>query len=241
MELEKEKVQEFVDEAVRKYEEGSIFGNGVEVRSKESHRLPTSECREEATIGADALNSGTAFHSIRNQINTIIDCEEQKVINRLDGEADLKETITADEFAGDIFTQSIRSVPLSSDNRVLLPDYDEYRFQLENEYGVRDALPHNPRIPIYWFDPDIFSRRGFVVSSRVHVVQEEHGADWPIVNEDLDIGELDADNSENRLIIHLGNRGYHPIEVSLWTEFSDPQTIDDESVCKLSLPDPADV
>ncbi|RQG87118.1 hypothetical protein EA462_15955 [Natrarchaeobius halalkaliphilus] len=241
MDLDKDRVQEFVDDSVSYYEEQSIIGNGVSFHLRGSERITFSECRKETTIGVDTLNSETGVIAIRNQIDQIIDCEETAVIQDLDNEASLEEAISSSEFARDLFTESIHGVPLSSDNRLLLPDHQNYRDILIDEYGMDEYLPHGDQVPIYWFAPDIFQDRGFVVRNNVPVVQEVHGSKYGIVNERLDIGELKEDNSENRLMIHLGSTGYHPIEVSLWTKFSSLQTFDDESVCQLELPDPATV
>lgn len=241
MDLDKGRVQKFVDDSVNYYEEQSIIGNGVSFRLRDSERVPFSECKKETTIGVDTLNSETGVVPVRNQIDQITDCEEIAVIQDLDDEASLEEAISSSEFARELFTESIQGVPLSSDNRVLLPDHQNYRDALIDEYGTDEYLSHSDQVPIYWFAPDIFQDRGFVVRSNVPVVQETHGSKYGIVNKRLDIGELEEDNSENRLMIHLGSTGYHPIEVSLWTKFSSLQTFDDESVCQLELPDPATV
>lgn len=241
MNLDRDRVQEFVDDSVNYYEVQSIIGNGVSFRLRDSERIPFSECRRETTIGVDTLNSKSGVVAVRNQIDQITDCEEIEVIQDLDNEASLEEAISSSEFARDLFTKSIQGVPLSRDNRVLLPNHQKYRDILIDEYGADEYLPHSDQVPIYWFPPDIFRDRGFVVGSDVPVVQEVHGSEYGIVNEELDIGELEEDNSENRLMIHLGSTGYHPIEVSLWTKFSSLQTFDDDSVCQLELPDPATV
>jgi hypothetical protein len=120
-----------------------------------------------------------------------------------------------------LFTESIQCLPLSSKNTVFLPNYLNYKLRLGNHYGTSGYLPHSDNIPIYWFDEDVFPRKGFVVNSRTYAVQETHGDEYSILNDKLGAGELDSDNSDNRLKIHLGADGGHPIKVSLWSKFSD--------------------
>jgi len=239
MELEKEKVQEFVDDVVSEYREESILGNGVTVESADSHSLPLNQCQEESETDVDSLNVGTALMSVRREITRVADCEEEKIVTSLEAESEEVESVSPGSFAAELTGKS-KSLKLSSENQVLLPDHPEYRIALEQKFGTSEYVGGNSGASAYYFDPDLFPETGFVVSSQVYVVQEEQGSSG-VVSDDLDIGVLDGDNSGNRLQLHIGDKGIFPVDVVMWSEFTDPQNVDEEKLLALDLPDPDQV
>lgn len=239
MELEKEKVQEFVDLVASEYEEESILGNGVTVESTDSHSIPLNQCQMESETDVDSLNMGAALMSVRREISQVTDCEEEKVVTSLEAESEKVEPVSPESFAAEL-TGKANSLKLSSENQVLLPDHPEYKIALEQKFGTSEYVGGRSGVSAYYFDPDLFPDTGFVVSSQVYVVQEEQGS-ISVVSDDLDIGVLDGDTSKNRLQLHVGGKGLFPVDVVMWSEFTDPQNVDEEKLLTLDLPDPDQV
>jgi hypothetical protein len=236
MDIDKDAVQDFVDAAVAWYEKESIFCNGVTVRTDDSHKMPLNECRQKGETDADSLNMGTALMPVKRKITRITNCEERKIINSFDGEAGSSKSISPREFAKEL--SNLSKSRFSHKNRVLLPDIPEYEEALRQEFGTTDRVGGDDGHPAYYFDQGLSPDTGFVVSNHIYVIQSPQGSEYRLLSDDLSAGELAADNSGNRLKMHIGDKGYSPIDVALWTKFTDPQDIRSGDLLELDLPDP---
>lgn len=239
MDLNKEAVQGFVEDAVDLYEEESILGDGVTVKSDDSHKVPLNECRDAGKTDANSVNMGMASMAIKRQISRITNCEEQEIIVSLDSEAEISESISPGSFAREL--SNISNSQFASENRVLLPNFTGHQEALRREFGNSDRIGGESGHLVYYFDQELSPGTGFVVSDHVYVIQSPQGSQYRLLSEDLSVGELAADNSGKRLKMHIGDKGYSPIDIALWTKFTDPQGLRDGDLLALDLPDPGKV
>lgn len=235
MSIESEDVQVLVDHIETTYEEQTIL-NGVEALPPTTQRFD-HECHEETVVATENFGTNLEKYQAENLIREIIRCEEDRFLHDLENAAGRSVAID-DDFGNALLTDALTAVdyPL----KLFLPEQIEYMSVLASQYNISDYIPYNYNIPIHWFDPDIFADKGFVISRQVAVIQKRQG-DHEVVNDALDVDAIDHLSGENRVIVHLRDAGSDAVEIDLRTEFTTPETIDNDSICTLNLPSPADL
>jgi len=226
-------VQEFVDYVVGKYEEQTVLDGVVDVEPYNSQQAVFEECEEETSMEGDQVGTGVGHATTDEFIRRITACEESKFLQGLEMEDGAEADIGSD-FGRELLNEGLSS--LRTPVQLFLPDQPGYRRVLASEYDISDRIRYNPDVFIRWFNPSFFPNTGFLINDRVAVIQKEQDG-IPVVADDLDADQLQQDNSGNRLRIHLGDGGFGRVSIRIWSEFSRPQTFDDESIAVLNLPD----
>lgn len=167
---------------------------------------------------------------MKRDIDEITSFEQEKLLNWLEAEADVKRQVDGSEFSKELMKKTLK--PLNGPIHLLLPDEMEYRLRVNNDSYIQG----NNQIPITWFQPSQFDQTGFVLDRGARILQKKQGNN-PIVDSSLKVGNLPKDNSNNGLTIQLVDDPKGDVEAVIRSEFTEPRKSDQyNSICLLDLP-----
>ncbi|WP_313694196.1 hypothetical protein [Halorarum halobium] len=230
MQLTPDNVQKFVDGVMEYYGEKTLLGDATYVDDYGSANIPLERRRVSPKLKVKQFDRGIAAEQVKRDVDDITSFEQDKLLNWLEAEADVKEQVDGSEFSKDLMKKTLK--PLSSPVHVLLPDEMEYRLRVNNDSYIRG----NDKIPITWFTSSQFDQTGFVLDRGARVLQKRQGDD-PIVDSSLNVGALPKDNSGNGLTLKLLDDKKGDLEAVIQSEFTELRKSDRyDSVCLLDLP-----
>ncbi|WP_096391760.1 hypothetical protein [Halopenitus persicus] len=230
MQLTQDNVQNFVDGVMKYYGEKTLLGEATYVDDYGSANIPVEKRRVTPKLKMKQFNRGIAADQVKKDIDDITSFEQDKLLNWLEAQADMKKQVDGSEFSKDLMKKILK--PLSSPVYMLLPDKMEYRLRVNNDSYIRG----NNKIPITWFTSAQFDQTGFVLDRGARVLQKRQGDD-PIVGSSLNVGALPKDNSGNGLIMEIRDDKKGDLEAVIRSEFTELRKSDRyDSVCLLDLP-----
>lgn len=231
MSIDPDVVEDIITEAQEEYLDRTIIKEDLlrEPKTRTDH-----ECLEEYGLEPDQFNNANHSYLITQNVSDVVDCETRTFIEYLAAESGDNHQIGNNQFYMDLLEAADEML---SPKHVYLPEKNGYKTKLE-AHDSSEKFNLHPKVPVHWFDPGIYSDRGFLIERGVYFRQlRQH--DYDPMPDKVD-SSIDMDYSDNRLQVNLGTG--RQTTVYLRTKFSmDVMDADDPLVHTLDLPDPAKI
>lgn len=228
MSIDPDVVEDVITEAQEEYLDKTIITEDLlrEPKTRTDH-----ECREEYGLAPDQFNSADHSRLITRNVSDVVNCETRNFIEHLEANSEKPHQIDPATFYMDLLGAAVDAL---SPNHVYLPKKHKYEKVLRKNDSY-NKFKDFPRVPVHWFDPDIYSDKGFLIEQDVYFRQLRQ-RDWPPMPDKVN-SRVDIDYSDNRMHVNLDTGA--KTTVYLRSKFSiDLRDVEDPLIHTLELPDP---
>ena len=228
MSVDPDVVEDIITEAQEEYLDKTIITEDLlrEPKTRTDH-----ECLEEYGLNPNQFDNANHSRLITQNVSDVVDCETRTFIEYLATESEKQHQIDPTTFYMDLLGAAVDAL---SPKHVYLPKKYKYEKELE-EKDSYNKFNEVPRVRVHWFDPGIYTDKGFLIEQGVYFRQLRQGDIDPIPRK-VDTS-VNIDYSDNRLQVNLGTGT--ETTVYLRSKFSmDIMDDDDPFIHTLELPDP---